>query len=304
MVNITHITNLHDSTQLPIHENTDVEYKQLHLQDFITPLDRSSQEALELERLLLNSDVIFFEVHTLNSQQSKRLVNLRRIINFVFNKNISHYFIYSKAEENNISELVSCTEIKQLAPEATDEVIRKHITNPKVHVASTSQLKLTAVKQAFRNIGRPHIVRGYSSESGIPDQPIGFEQTHEGATNRLASLRSQVDISDAILISIENGLIQHSPRFSTDTGVVIASSKNQTYTATSTGLEIPEHILSEVLKPQGRELGTIAIEDYDTLDKDLYAGMTHYTLDRIDILTQAITMCIARIPGSSYSSSK
>ena len=73
-----------------------------------------------------------------------------------------------------------------------------------VHLASQSPTKKEAVKLAVEGLFDPLNLefRGHDSQSGVNEQPFGYEETLRGATNRMKSINNKV----GILIAIENGL--------------------------------------------------------------------------------------------------
>lgn len=71
-----------------------------------------------------------------------------------------------------------------------------------VSLGSASVLKIEAVKKAF---GKGFSVVGYDVPSGVPSQPVGQEQTLEGARNR-AYHAKKLHPSARYSIGIENGM--------------------------------------------------------------------------------------------------
>ena len=63
----------------------------------------------------------------------------------------------------------------------------------KVLVASENPVKISAVRLGFEKMfpGEKFEVVGVASNSGVPDQPVGHDQTLEGAKNRVADLRAR-----------------------------------------------------------------------------------------------------------------
>lgn len=91
----------------------------------------------------------------------------------------------------------------------------------KTFIASNSTLKVDAVSRQLSSVIKnmiPNIahygVAGFPVESGINEQPVGLENTREGALNRLQNLKNVVEEelfrSDdlTIFVSIENGIFR------------------------------------------------------------------------------------------------
>lgn len=71
----------------------------------------------------------------------------------------------------------------------------------RIGLGSASQLKIAAVKQVF-----PHAeILCVDAPSGVPPQPIGKEQTQQGATNRAMTVLEQLPDCD-LWIGIESGM--------------------------------------------------------------------------------------------------
>ena len=60
-----------------------------------------------------------------------------------------------------------------------------------VLVGSKNPTKIIAVKNGLNRVfyDRAISVLGHNVESGVPDQPIGYEETKSGAENRIKNLK-------------------------------------------------------------------------------------------------------------------
>ncbi len=74
-----------------------------------------------------------------------------------------------------------------------------------VRVGSTNALKLQGVRAALAAFSRDVTIEGIDVESGVPDQPLGFEEIVEGARNRAerAKRGGECDLG----IGYEDGLV-------------------------------------------------------------------------------------------------
>ena len=80
--------------------------------------------------------------------------------------------------------------------------IRGMRQRPRVRVASTSLAKLRAVEQAL-----DATVEGCSVPSMVANQPVGLEETLQGARNRLRNMLGDEETSSThtMAVAIENG---------------------------------------------------------------------------------------------------
>ena len=74
-----------------------------------------------------------------------------------------------------------------------------------MRVGSTNPPKLEGVRAALTPFSRDVTIRGVEVESGVPDQPLGFEELVEGARNRAESARrgGECDLG----VGYEDGLV-------------------------------------------------------------------------------------------------
>ncbi len=79
---------------------------------------------------------------------------------------------------------------------------------PIVIVASTNPVKINATKLAFDQMlpGSMLVVEGLNVPSGVPDQPMGTEETILGARNRVQRIRELRAEAD-FWVGIEGGLV-------------------------------------------------------------------------------------------------
>ncbi len=85
--------------------------------------------------------------------------------------------------------------------------------NADLHVAvgSRNPVKINAVKDGFQVMfpGRKIVVYGYDVASGVPDQPVGHEETLQGAVNRAQAAAKAHDAEATIEFSVglEGGVV-------------------------------------------------------------------------------------------------
>ncbi|MEL0551139.1 MULTISPECIES: inosine/xanthosine triphosphatase [Enterobacteriaceae] len=117
--------------------------------------------------------------------------------------------------------------------------------------ATTNPAKIRAIQQAFNEIfgeGSCHI-ESVSVESGVPEQPLGNEETRAGARNRVANARTAQPNAD-YWVAIEAG-IDDGSTFSW----VVIEDRHQRGEARSATLPLPAVILEKVRA--GEALGPV-----------------------------------------------
>ena len=77
----------------------------------------------------------------------------------------------------------------------------------RVRVGSVNEPKLAAVRSALGAYAPDATVEGIAVDSGVPEQPVGFDEIIRGARNRAAGAASQSSCD--LGIGIEDGLIPY-----------------------------------------------------------------------------------------------
>ena len=96
--------------------------------------------------------------------------------------------------------------MSNLKPKVKDNLTTS--SKPKVILTSQSEIKLNAAKNVFSSY--VYEFQTYKTESGVPEQPLGFEEIEMGTMNRLKYVFDKHGVeSDTIYVSIENGLLRH-----------------------------------------------------------------------------------------------
>lgn len=75
----------------------------------------------------------------------------------------------------------------------------------RVRVGSTNEPKLAAVRRALEPFAPWARVEGVAVDSGVPDQPVGFEEIVRGARNRA---REAASVDCDLGVGIEDGLVE------------------------------------------------------------------------------------------------
>ena len=146
----------------------------------------------------------------------------------------------------------------------------------RIAVGSANQIKIDAVSEAANQVfqGQDIEVISVKSASGVPDQPIGLEQTLEGAKNRarFALQNTEADLATGL----EGGVFNLGGRL-IDIGIVyILGHTTAAGLGISQGIALPAEIAEVVTS--GSELG-VALDE-------LYQSGTIHSRDCTGFLTQ------------------
>lgn len=125
----------------------------------------------------------------------------------------------------------------------------------KIVVASQNPVKLNATLRGFEQMfpGLDFSIEGVSVESGVNDQPIGREETLQGAKNRLNSLIAAVPDAD-YWVGIEGGIELHDDNMEVSAWIVIKSKEGQIGMGKTGAFVLPPEIAAHI--HDGKELGT------------------------------------------------
>lgn len=76
---------------------------------------------------------------------------------------------------------------------------------PRIAVGSRNPVKVAAVTQVVRQLHPSAIVEGVQVPSGVPDQPVGDDETQRGAATRARAAREALDAD--IGVGLEGGVV-------------------------------------------------------------------------------------------------
>ncbi len=120
-----------------------------------------------------------------------------------------------------------------------------------VAVGSTNRVKIAAVRDVLARAGWDAAVVGVEAESGVPDQPMGDEETIRGARNRAIAARRQADAD--LGVGIEGGCVETDDGMSTCAFVVVVDREGRTGVGGSLHMPLPPRV-AELVRG-GMELG-------------------------------------------------
>lgn len=157
-------------------------------------------------------------------------------------------------------------------------------------VGSANPAKNKAVRQAVVKTWPEAIIKGHDVGSGIPDQPMGDEETRRGAINRACRAlewgRTTETLTDEQLglgIGLEGGVLQWGTELWSTVWVAVTDGQVTT-TANGARMQIPEVVARPLL--EGKEMGPVVAEfvgEEDVRSKQGYIGViTHNFVTRAE----------------------
>lgn len=168
----------------------------------------------------------------------------------------------------------------------------------KVAVGSKNPVKVDAVRRAFSRFYDVEI-KSLEVSSGTPPQPIGLEQTLNGAVGRARKACTYGDLG----VGIEAGLIDMGKKLHFDIQVSAIHDGNSTTLGLGPGFLHPQQVIEEVLG--GKEVGEI-MEELSGIkaigEKEGAIGfLTRGRVTRMEITEQSVLMALVpRIRGELY----
>ena len=162
-----------------------------------------------------------------------------------------------------------------------------------VQVGSLNPVKIQATRNVLEKFYTNITVSSVSVQSGVPDQPIGMDQTIEGAVNR--AKEAYVPESD-LGVGIESGLIgaPHTITGYVDMQWCAIHDGEKTTLGVSAGFEYPPSVVEEVLS--GKEVGDVMDQLTGVDDLGEKMGAVSYLsqglLDRTGNTEQCVLMAM------------
>ncbi len=161
-----------------------------------------------------------------------------------------------------------------------------------IAVASQSEQKVQPTKEAFLH-SFPHsenIISGFSTLSGINEQPIWYEETRQWAWNRLQNLK-KITTAD-YYVSIENGIIPIDNKRYDVWHIIIESTKWDIIEILTKKVEFPTKAV-EIAKKIWFDITTVwkALHELDnTIDHaDPHTKLTNWVYSRKQLIYDALT---------------
>ncbi len=168
-----------------------------------------------------------------------------------------------------------------------------------IALGSTSQHKIEAVKQACQQLGLLASVVGVKAASGQNEQPVGLDETHQGALNRAQGAKEQN--LEAIAIGIEGGIFrtnnEQSPMTIDVAVIVILTLDNRCIVSTTPGVVFPEDCVA-IAKERGfatTTTGSVIAEKLGGDPTDPHATLTKGAVSRTKTLVAGLIIALSQI---------
>ncbi len=164
----------------------------------------------------------------------------------------------------------------------------------RIGLASTSNIKIEAVENAFNKIYPDIEIITRSTKSDINEQPIGFTEIITGAQNRMNHLVEILSFSPKVdfYVSIENGLIQISDNKWLDIAWVILmdSTTNKKYEGSSGGILFDKESVDESRKIgwNTTTAGSIMAKTFNCDSVDPHSFITGNRVGRRELISQTL----------------
>lgn len=121
----------------------------------------------------------------------------------------------------------------------------------RIAVGSTNPVKVAAVRAVFARLAPDVSVHGIAVASGVPDQPIGDDQTIAGATTRARAARAALNAD--VGVGIEGGVVTTPQGMRTCAWAVIVGADDMPHVGGSLSMPLPDAVAA--LIHRGAELG-------------------------------------------------
>ena len=173
-----------------------------------------------------------------------------------------------------------------------------------IFVASTSEHKIGAAREAAKLAfsGKTLLVKGHKAASDINEQPVGHDETLQGALNRLAHLKELVGATRFdLLVAMENGIaVVHTEKGDMwfDTGFVIVEDANGLQgIALSTGIRFDNADVEEArgLGFATTTVGSIIAKRTGADGTDPQKMLTNKLVSRAEMMKQALLAAIGQV---------
>lgn len=165
----------------------------------------------------------------------------------------------------------------------------------RVIVASKNPVKINAAQIGFESMfeNEKFVFEGAEVGSDVSDQPMGDDETYQGAFNRASKARQQFAAAD-YWIGIEGGNIEHNDTEMEAMAWIVVLSKSKMGKARTAGFFLPKGVID--LVKQGYELGhadEIVFGLSNTKQKMGTTGLlTNNVIDRTQYYVQAVILAL------------
>ncbi|UQN06005.1 DUF84 family protein [Deinococcus sp. QL22] len=165
-------------------------------------------------------------------------------------------------------------------------------------VGSQNPAKVRPVQEVFGQLQPPAVVMGQNVPSGVPDQPLGEEETRRGAVNRAwaaVKLAEAEQSADAWGVGLEGGVRIDADGNGWLFGMVAVAHTGRLETVRTAEMRLPPPVLARV--QGGEELGSVMDALLGTVDVKRGVGsvgvLTAGLTDRADVWRLGLALALA-----------
>ncbi len=248
------------------------------------------------ERLIRNSDGVLIANLSKNGIDGYIGGNVLMEMGYAFAGNKDIFLL------NPIPNISYRAEIEAMQPMILQGNLEKikeyHDALPLVYLSSESAIKMRSVAHGLRELNKRVRVRGVKTASGVSEEPRSFDETFEGAKNRLENLRRAVSDQYDYLCSIEGGIAKLiSGRGYYDVHVcIIEDAQGRQGHAVESSIEYPQDVI-DLVPGTYADLGVWAQQVFGYKEKDPILPLTHGKIPRESLVRQMIVNAFAMLEG-------
>lgn len=172
---------------------------------------------------------------------------------------------------------------------------------PRIAVGSCNPVKVAAVTQVVRQLHPSALVEGVQVPSGVPDQPVGDDETQRGAVARARAAREALDAD--IGVGLEGGIVDaDGVAMRTCAWAAVALRDGREFFGGSLAMPLPPAVVGLVRR--GVELGHAM--DMVTGGKDTKHGagavgiLTNGMIDRQRAYEVLVTYALSPVIAAEY----
>ena len=169
----------------------------------------------------------------------------------------------------------------------------------KIALGSTSFHKIEAVKQACQQLGLLASVVGVKAASGQNEQPVGLNETYQGAASRAQGAKAQNP--EAVAVGIESGIFitnnEQLPLTIDVAVIVVLTPDNRRIVTTTSGVVFPEDCVA-IAKERGfatTTAGSVIAEKLGGDSTDPHSTLTKGAVSRTQTLVAGLVIALAQL---------
>jgi inosine/xanthosine triphosphatase len=162
----------------------------------------------------------------------------------------------------------------------------------KIAIGTTSKLKVHALEEALDKLDIKEKVLATKTNSGISNQPFGYDEIIKGAKNRAQIVLKEFDAD--IGVGVENGLVEIGENYFDIACIFLSTKDGETSTAFSSAILMPKWIIDEI-KEKNTEVGEITMRLSGDTEKDGFKYFTDGVITRKEALIPAIIFAFSKI---------